>query len=348
MKELQIPNGYFHLWRNYLAEQGVNGLEIKQIQPYKKQIENILDAPIAQQSSYPLFWNIIEITQKQLDKPQLIFEMAKGVKPEHFGVLGYMATRSTSFAEALSYILKFSRLVIDGDEIIPMQMHQEQQNIILSWPYIDDDFNLINELTNALMIELGRKIVPLDNFPLRRVGFAHSAQMAQFHYQKFYVCEVVFDQPDYTLVMSTESLNIQIQQADPSLLQLLIQQAEEAIASKPNHENMARQLHLIIAEYLKIQQQAPKIEDIAKELHVSVRTLQRQLKDLGSSFKQILEAERMKHCEKLLAQQMSLTDIALQLGYSDQSALARAFKAHTGQTLLQMKHQLKEDKNQSL
>ena len=345
MKELKIPNGYFHLWRNYLSEQGINGLTLEGIQPFQKEIEEILYEPIAQQSSYLLFWKVIEATKQRLDQPQLIFEMARYVKPEHFGVLGYMASRSNSVAEALQYILRFSRLAIDGDEIIPMQVRQDQQNLILVWPYIHDDYNLINEITNALMIELARKIVPMETFPLKCVAFAHIPQMAIYHYQKFYGCEVLFDQSEYFLTISTEGLNLKIEQADPSLLQLLVNQAEEAIASKPNNESIARQLHLIIAEYLRIQQQAPKIEDIAKELHVSVRTLQRQLSDLDTSFKKILEQERMKYCEKLLAQDLNLTEIALQLGYSDQSALARAYKAYSGQTLLQMKKQFKGDKN---
>lgn len=50
----------------------------------------------------------------------------------------------------------------------------------------------------------------------------------------------------------------------------------------------------------------------------------------------------MKRCEQLLLQKFSLTEIAISLGYSDQSALARAYKAYSGQTLLQRKQQLKE------
>ena len=62
---------------------------------------------------------------------------------------------------------------------------------------------------------------------------------------------------------------------------------------------------------------------------------------LGSSFKRIAERDRMKGCAQLQQQVMQLTDIAMQLGYSDQSALARAYKAYSGQTLLQKKQQLK-------
>lgn len=59
------------------------------------------------------------------------------------------------------------------------------------------------------------------------------------------------------------------------------------------------------------------------------------------SYKKIIETERMKRCELLLQQHLSLSEIAVELGYSDQSALARAFKTATGQTLLMRRQQLK-------
>ena len=124
-------------------------------------------------------------------------------------------------------------------------------------------------------------------------------------------------------------------------MQLLVKQAEEAIAAKPRYKTIAQQLHIIVAEYLKLKEQAPKIEDVAQELHISTRTLQRQLSDLDTSFKKIVESERMKRCEFLLSGDIQLSEIAMRLGYSDQSALARAYKAYSGQTLLEKKQDLK-------
>ena len=100
-------------------------------------------------------------------------------------------------------------------------------------------------------------------------------------------------------------------------------------------------LHTLVAEYLVFHQDVPKLEWVAQELHLSVRTLQRQLSEFDSSFKKIIETERMKRCDILLQQKMSLSEVALALGYSDQSALARAYKTATGQTLLVRRQQLK-------
>ncbi len=130
-------------------------------------------------------------------------------------------------------------------------------------------------------------------------------------YQKFYGCEVLFKQADYQLVLSLESLNLQPQQSDPSLIHLLTKQAEEAIASRFSYETLDQQLHMRVAEYLRLQNSVPKIEQIATALHISSRTLQRQLNDRNSSFKKIVEIERMKRCEQLLLQNFSLTEISM-------------------------------------
>lgn len=341
MQELHIPNGYFHLWQTYLSEQGIDIFTADFLQDEYSHLKEVLALPIDTQSSYVFFQHIIEKTKQALDCPQLVFEMAEYVRPEHFGVLGYMATRSTTVAEALQNILRFSRLVIDGDHIIPMHMKQVGQHVHLFWPFHHEKFILINELTNALMMHLAHQIVVLNQFPLLAVNFAHPPQMAMYHYQKFYGCEVNFNQPEYSFVLGLEGLNAKIQQADPSLMQLLVKQAEDAIASKPRYETLSQKIHFIVAEYLRLKEQAPKIEDIAQELNISARTLQRQLREFDTSFKKIVEIERMKRCELLLESHLQFTEIAMRLGYSDQSALARAYKAFSGQTLLQKKQQLK-------
>lgn len=340
MQELQIPNGYFQLWNMYLIEQELDFHTLEFLAPYWDDLDQVLQLPIDTQSPFSFFYSILQLTREQLDCPQLIIEMAKRIRPEHFGVLGYMATRSNSVAEALQYIMRFSRLVIDGADAVPIQMHQQGNEIWLFWPLSDEKYALLNEMTMAAMVHLAKQIFP-DPPKFLNIQMAHRAQMAQYHYQKFYGCEVLFDQPRYAYVMSVDSLTLKSVLADPSLMQLLLKQAEEAIALKPSYESLLQQIHAAVAEYLRLHATVPKIDQIADELHLSTRTLQRQLQEQNTSFKKLLEAERMKRCEQLLQHNTSLTDIAMRLGYSDQSALARAYKAYSGQTLLQRKQQLK-------
>ena len=340
MQELQIPNGYFQLLQMYFQQQGMDLFSLACLAQHQAHLRYVLSLPIDSQSSYSFFAEVMQLTQKQMNCPQLVFEMARLIRPEHFGVLGYMATRSNSVAEALQYVIRFSRLVIDGADVSPIQMHQRDKKISLSWPLHDLKYALLNEMTMACMVHLARQIFPAEKIELLQVNFAHSPQMAGDHYQTFFDCKVAFKQSNYSFEISAKNLWLKSELADPSLMQLLLRQAEDAIAAKPHYENLLLHIQQKLAEYLRVKEQTPKIEWLADELHVSVRTLQRQLYEQETSFKKLLETERMKRCEQLLLQTKSFTEIAMCLGYSDQSALARAYKAYSGQTLLQRKQQL--------
>ncbi|OTG63165.1 AraC family transcriptional regulator [Acinetobacter silvestris] len=339
--EIKISNGYFQLWKAFLQQNQMDW-ETFGFTPEKQTLlEDIFNQPIDQQASYTFFMELISATRQHLDCDNLAFAMAKCINPAHFGLLGYMASRSENLAQALEYVIRFSRLVIDGAHLKQMQYVHEGQTIRMFFPLSDENYIFLHEITLAAMLYLAKQLVPLKQLPLLQMSFVHAPQLPLKYYQDFYQCKLKFEQPLYEVVFSTEILSFKPEQADPNLIQLLVKQAEESLLQRAQLTTVAQHLQFIIAEYLKLEQQAPKIEDIAQELHMSVRTLQRQLSQLQTSFKLILEEERMKRCEYLLTQNLSLTNIALDLGYSDQSALARAYKAYRGQTLLQKKQQLK-------
>jgi AraC-like DNA-binding protein len=75
------------------------------------------------------------------------------------------------------------------------------------------------------------------------------------------------------------------------------------------------------------------IERCAARLEASARTIQRRLNEHGLRFSEIVEEERVEAAKRALtATGHSLSDIALNLGYSDQSSFGRAFKRWTGST----------------
>ncbi len=76
----------------------------------------------------------------------------------------------------------------------------------------------------------------------------------------------------------------------------------------------------------------PSQKEIAEALNVSNRTLQRKLKDEGTSFVDLLQDTRLQLARKYLGQpQRSIVEIAYMLGFSEPSTFSRAFKRWTGQ-----------------
>lgn len=74
-------------------------------------------------------------------------------------------------------------------------------------------------------------------------------------------------------------------------------------------------------------------DTIARQLHRSRSTLQRQLVAEGTNYRQILESTRRSLAEKYLrSNDYSQADVAFMLGFTDQSNFARAFRRWTGMT----------------
>lgn len=75
------------------------------------------------------------------------------------------------------------------------------------------------------------------------------------------------------------------------------------------------------------------IDDVASRLSMSSRTLQRRLRDEGTSFQEILNQLRREMAHHyLLNSDYSTRQIAFLLGYEEKGSFFRAFRAWTGQT----------------
>ncbi|MEM9255432.1 MAG: AraC family transcriptional regulator [Pseudomonadota bacterium] len=75
----------------------------------------------------------------------------------------------------------------------------------------------------------------------------------------------------------------------------------------------------------------PAQEDVAESLHMSARTLQRKLKEEGTSYKSLLNDTRLELARRYLGERRrSVVETAYSLGFSEPSTFSRAFKRWTG------------------
>jgi AraC-like DNA-binding protein len=97
-----------------------------------------------------------------------------------------------------------------------------------------------------------------------------------------------------------------------------------------DHEFIAVAEHMI---RLSLLEKSPGIDQIAARLRLSRRTFQRRLAAHGVTFERLAEGVVFAQARtKLDARQQAITDIALELGYSDPAHFSRAFRRWTGET----------------
>ena len=115
---------------------------------------------------------------------------------------------------------------------------------------------------------------------------------------------------------------------DPELAKVNDEQTQAYLDSFMVHST-SREVVDKIVEHLP--DGPPSQQQIAEALHVSNRTLQRKLKDEGTSFMDLLQDTRLQLARKYLSHpNRSVVETAYLLGFSEPSTFSRAFKRWTG------------------
>jgi len=73
-------------------------------------------------------------------------------------------------------------------------------------------------------------------------------------------------------------------------------------------------------------------DNVCRALGVSARTLAHRLEGYGVSYSSLADEAKLETAQNLLVKGAPIADIAAQLGFAEQSAFTRAFKAWSGFT----------------
>lgn len=97
-------------------------------------------------------------------------------------------------------------------------------------------------------------------------------------------------------------------------------------------ENLSDKLCRLLSPLVGTGGMAPSLELLAHICGLNSRTLQRRLREEGHTFAELLETIRMEKAVHLLSTDLSIKEIAWELGYSGPNNFIRAFKRRMGPT----------------
>ncbi len=139
-----------------------------------------------------------------------------------------------------------------------------------------------------------------------------------------------FDRPVHRLVFDARSLDLPYTMPDPVALKLAREQCQQELDALGLNAGLPARVRGLLS---KPGGGFRGLEEVAAALKRSPRTLKRQLNAQGVTFSQLRERELSERAMVLLGSaDLSLTEIAIRLGYSNVTNFERAFQRWTDST----------------
>lgn len=283
------------------------------------------------------FTSLLELAAQRASAPRLGLQLAASLGPEALGRLGRLMVSAPTPLDALRVLERYISTVQDSTI-----QHVEFNDDGAAFIYQIDDNRIIHraqdaEFSIALVFQILLRHCG-DQRPFE-VMFEHGPIERWRYYDHYFGCPVYFNQRANALVFKASALNAPLARADDGSaarvrdeLDRMLQEQSASTAAE-------------ISAYIHRQsfESDLTVDQVAKAFGVSVSTLSRRLAQEGVSYRALVDRKRRELAERLLtASDLSIAEIALQLGYSENATFSRSFHRWTGISPRQFRKRARE------
>lgn len=242
-----------------------------------------------------------------------------------WGIVEHIILLSATVEDAMKNVIRYWQLIVDG-KILKLEQEGDTARFTFDGAFCSNRH--ANEcdmvyITRFIQMVLGATFAPLA------VWFAHPQEGDLTTYTRWFQAPVHFNRPDSGFAFDASWLGQPLATANAPLFAYTSTQAEQQLANLGGDLSITRKVEVLIHRDL----QGVTLAGIAESLSVEPRTLQRELKKEGMSFKHLLNEVRKERALTYLNNlDMPLSEIAFLLGFSEISAFYRAIKRWCGIT----------------
>jgi AraC-like DNA-binding protein len=266
------------------------------------------------------------------EDPALGLRMGEHSSAEHAEVILLVALYSANFHEAMEKITRYKRLVCP--EEITLQYRGSEAVAHYRWTAAEN--HAPATLTDAMFasaLSLVRRGSGKAATTPRRVEFIRrkTVDANAAMYAEYFGCPVHFGAPRDLLVWNAATMHEPFLTYNEDLVDLLLPGLEAALRDYAKARSLSEQVGAILGR--SMQGERPSVDAVAKQLHLSPRTLQRRLAEEGTSYQQQLDLVRQQTARHLLTStDLEAGEIAFFLGFEEINSFTRAFHHWEGTT----------------
>lgn len=270
---------------------------------------------------------VVERAHELTREPALALYHGMQMKVSSHGFLGFAAMTAGTIREALTLA---ERYAATRTSVLAVSSVIEQDTAAVVLEERADLGALREFAILGLIVGIWQMAQTITGRPLRGVAECALPRPAWLDRVPFAVEDMLrFDRPANRLRFAAELLDVPIVSADPVAVQLARAQCD-------------RELSMLVDAGLpgRVRAALPapdggfrSVDEVAREVHVSARTLKRKLAALGTSYSAILDEVRRQRALLLLEDRaLGMGEIATRLGYTEVANFTRAFRGWTGMT----------------
>lgn len=269
------------------------------------------------------FSDLMQAAARQSGDPLLGIKLGHISNIQQIDPATFVALHSANLAQALDKLAKYKSLTCP--EMVTW--HVEQGNIKIHHTWLDGvvvDRVLIDgffaNIASIVRLALDKKTTAIY---LTRATVPTG-------YEKYFDCPVYFNASQDEIWYDETLLELPFCTYNNDLLAVILPSLDKQLPA--NHiPSLIEQVKNVM--FGMMNGDKPTLENVAKRLSVSKRTLQRKLSDAGANYQTLLDEVRLTvACEMLEQTELENGEIAFYLGFDEANSFYRFFVNHTDKT----------------
>jgi AraC-like DNA-binding protein len=270
---------------------------------------------------------LIQLVWRALDDEYMGFGLAPS-KRGTFAMMCHALIHCRTLDKALQRGFRFYGLFADSPRL-SLERNAEQVRLCLDETSLRDPEHFLSESLLVIWHRLASWLIG-QRIRLDQATFAYARPAHSAEYELLFDCPMSFDADQTALTFHARYLSMPLLQDERTLKRFLERSPVDLLSRPDEGDSLTSQLRRLLSRDCN---KWPDLEAVAEHLHISPQTLRRHLRDEGTSFQGLKDELRRDMAIYHLSQaDLSLQQIAEQLGFSEPSAFHRAFKKWTGLT----------------
>jgi AraC-like DNA-binding protein len=262
--------------------------------------------------------------------PHIGLDLGESLEPRDLGVIGHAISACATVGEALSVLSRYLYVLSQSNTI---RLDIGEDTVVCTYAVTILQPDLVRqdaEMALSWITSIIRRISG-RNFRPRLVEFCHNRPKSSKRHHSLFECDVLFERRNNRIHFSRNVLDYPVLTTDKGLFEALVFYLDSQLCLRSEEDDLLAKVHHLIS--VSLSEGLPDLNQVASQLGMSGRTLQRKLRDEGLAFADLVDEMRYAIAQDYVSHsEFSLTDISMMLGYGELSSFSRAFKRWAGKS----------------